>query len=181
MRKRNIYRNEEPKNQAAFRLPEPGMVDLRFGMTSEFWLEQRDSGLTVTVHETSTTAYSTIAIKDAAEILQRSGIAVPPRFEDDQCIYFLRSGEFVKIGESANLECRIEKLQMCCPYPITPALIVRGMSVEEEKKFHQIFAADRIHGEWFKLSRGVADCIARYATCRFFGCFRKVSGFLWGE
>lgn len=72
----------------------------------------------------------------------------------DKCgVYFVRCGDFVKIGRATSVRRRILNAQTFCPFPLelvrlepcaTPA-----ESATLEKQFHGQFAAHRYRGEWF--------------------------------
>lgn len=64
-------------------------------------------------------------------------------------VYFLRAGEFIKIGKSSGHPgSRIAALQTGCPFPITLAAWEFG-GLEREAELHRRFAGLRRHGEWF--------------------------------
>jgi T5orf172 domain len=63
-------------------------------------------------------------------------------------IYFVKSGEFIKIGYSRSLEARFHKLRTDVPVALELLHIEQG-SVKQEKCFHRRFAAIRSRGEWF--------------------------------
>lgn len=69
-------------------------------------------------------------------------------------IYFLRAGEFVKIGQSRRWKSRLDQMQTGSPYTIVPLLILRG-SPAMEKTLHSRFRADHFRGEWFRLGPAV--------------------------
>jgi hypothetical protein len=62
------------------------------------------------------------------------------------CVYFCRSslgGDLVKIGYTTNLGARMSDLKA------EPLLAVPGTR-DEEARLHKLFAAARVHGEWFR-------------------------------
>lgn len=71
-------------------------------------------------------------------------------------VYFMYSGGRVKIGYSAGLVSRHTTLKTAGPFPPVVVLIVGG-TPDTEKQFHGRFAADRLHGEWFSLSKGMRN------------------------
>ena len=68
------------------------------------------------------------------------------------CIYFLGREECVKIGKTKNIDGRVEALKSYVPFKAELLHSIRSKNViQDEKKFHKIFAEKRINGEWFKL------------------------------
>jgi hypothetical protein len=66
-----------------------------------------------------------------------------------EIVYFLRAGEFIKIGKSTHSgRRRIAELQTGCPYPISLIAEIQG-GLREEAALHRRFAHIRAHGEWF--------------------------------
>jgi hypothetical protein len=64
-------------------------------------------------------------------------------------IYFIRNGEFVKIGRAAYPEQRLAQLQIGNPTPLELLATVPG-GRGEEYVLHKHFAAFGVGGEWFK-------------------------------
>lgn len=65
------------------------------------------------------------------------------------CIYFIRSGNLVKIGYTAgNPEVRLKKLQIGSPTKLTLAGTIEGDNVIE-RQLHWRFKSQHSHGEWF--------------------------------
>ncbi len=66
-------------------------------------------------------------------------------------IYFLRSGEYVKIGQSRGWRGRLAQMQTGSPHTIVPLLVI----IDEprlERRLHIRFRASRFRGEWFHMS-----------------------------
>lgn len=63
-------------------------------------------------------------------------------------IYFVRSGEFIKIGQSKQWKKRIEQMQVGSPHTII-TLLVLVAEPSLEGKLHNWFRADHFRGEWF--------------------------------
>lgn len=63
-------------------------------------------------------------------------------------IYFIRSGQYVKIGVSNAPKKRIAAIQSGNPNPIEILAIIDG-SYEQEAALHQLFADAHHMGEWF--------------------------------
>lgn len=73
-------------------------------------------------------------------------------------IYFLRAGEFVKIGQSKRWRIRREQMQIGSPYTIVPLLVL----IDEpklERKLHNKFRASHFRGEWFHMGPAISAFI----------------------
>lgn len=53
----------------------------------------------------------------------------------------------IKIGRSVNVDVRLKDIQACSPIPVSVLATRKGSS--REKLYHRLFAAHRLHGEWF--------------------------------
>ncbi len=73
-------------------------------------------------------------------------------------VYFLRCGDFVKIGFSAVPDIRLRDLKNSCPYPID-VLGVHAGSRRLERGLHYHFRALRHDGrrEWFSVNEEILD------------------------
>jgi hypothetical protein len=70
-------------------------------------------------------------------------------------VYFLAGGDRVKIGVSnKGMPGRIENLQSSCPIRLSLVLALHG-ETRDEARLHARFAADRLHGEWFRFSPSI--------------------------
>lgn len=70
----------------------------------------------------------------------------------EEIVYFLRAGEFIKIGKTTgDPSSRVAQLQTGCPFPIEVLATMPG-GRGREAKLHKKFAALRAHGEWFHAS-----------------------------
>lgn len=63
-------------------------------------------------------------------------------------IYFMASGDFIKIGYSKSPDARFIKMSTDSPMDLELLHIEPG-TVRQEKVFHRHFAAIRTRGEWF--------------------------------
>jgi hypothetical protein len=76
-----------------------------------------------------------------------------------QCVYFIRSGEYTKIGYTADLPKRMSTLQTANPERLELVHKIVIMYAEKvECDLHQMFAEYNVGGEWFKLP---TDAIAQ--------------------
>jgi hypothetical protein len=75
-------------------------------------------------------------------------------------VYFItcREAKAVKIGHSVDPYGRLPEIQLGCPLPLKVEAIVAG-GASEEKRYHGWFAAERIHGEWFRLTEMIETII----------------------
>jgi hypothetical protein len=69
----------------------------------------------------------------------------------DGVIYFVGYDNYVKIGFSTNPKTRVDDLQTGAPKPLKTYLILKG-TLEDERRHHEMFAAHRLNGEWFRYS-----------------------------
>lgn len=75
-------------------------------------------------------------------------------------VYFLRCGDFVKIGFSKNPKGRARALAASLPFQIELAAAYPGTFFHEQK-LHRLFAPHRARGEWFRLHADIAAVIER--------------------
>lgn len=74
-------------------------------------------------------------------------------------IYFIKSGNKIKIGTSIDVKARMAKMQVGSAEKLELLLTVPG-GAERERQLHSQFAGDRLSGEWFKMSGAIRDFIA---------------------
>lgn len=77
-------------------------------------------------------------------------------------VYFIRSGDSgaIKIGYAGNLVERLKELQIGNPCELAVVLAIPG-DHGIERRFHSMFARDRIRGEWFAMSERMAAVIGQ--------------------
>lgn len=80
------------------------------------------------------------------------------RHYDGASVYFVRSGDLVKIGHSLNVTKRLSALQIGSPVPLELWHVVKGQR-SLEKELHERFSADRAHGEWFRVSPAITEYV----------------------
>lgn len=76
-------------------------------------------------------------------------------------VYFIHSLDdpqgLVKIGfTDRDLDARLAALQIGSPVRLSLMLAIKG-DRSVERHLHEVFAADRCHGEWFRPSRELCD------------------------
>lgn len=70
-------------------------------------------------------------------------------------IYFIQSGEFVKIGIAIDVETRMALFQIGNPIKlILIKAFVTERAYQEESDLHLIFDKYRVYGEWFRINSG---------------------------
>jgi hypothetical protein len=75
---------------------------------------------------------------------------------EEQSVYFVQSGEFVKIGISSGAANRLQKMQVGNPTKMEPLFSLPG-GKEREAALHGRFRAYHHRGEWFRLEGELAD------------------------
>lgn len=69
--------------------------------------------------------------------------------ERGEIVYFLRAGDFVKIGKATgSTTARVNQLKTGCPFPIEVMATING-GLDKERSLHEQFSHIRAHGEWF--------------------------------
>lgn len=87
-------------------------------------------------------------------------------------IYFVRSGEFIKIGQSKRWKERVENMQVGSPHTIV-VLLVLIAEPKLESKLHNWFRTDHFRGEWFHsgpailayIKEHLPECVAKSGKC----------------
>lgn len=104
--------------------------------------------------------------------VRRKRILTPPAMADwsdpdeadpDSCVYFLYSAGKIKIGTTKNIDYRHGALSGASPLPVLCVCQFTGGRVTE-RKFHEAFKADRLHGEWFTLSADMRGLITEHGN-----------------
>lgn len=103
--------------------------------------------------------------------IRRKRVLIPPPPEADEdgyldtdsCVYFLYSAGKIKIGTTINLNYRHGAISGASPLPVFWVCEFAGGRVTE-RKFHEAFKADRLHGEWFALSDDLRWLISRHGA-----------------
>lgn len=73
-------------------------------------------------------------------------------------IYFIRSGDFIKIGFSKNTDYRMRHLQIANPHPLELVIEIEGDKMIENY-LHLILKREHHRGEWFHFNETVARFI----------------------
>lgn len=73
-------------------------------------------------------------------------------------IYFIRCGEFVKIGFSKKPKVRLRALAIASPFELV-TLATHAGSQEDERALHKWLAPHRHRGEWFRWHADVEQII----------------------
>lgn len=80
----------------------------------------------------------------------------------DGLVYFVRSGEKVKIGFANDLDSRVRHLQNSAPTELEIMGTIAGTK-DIERFLHHIFRKRRLHGEWFSLDQPLREFIHEHA------------------
>lgn len=68
-------------------------------------------------------------------------------------VYVLRSGPYYKIGRTKDFNQRISQLRIQLPFEVELFKVINTDDCAKlEKCLHQIYAEERVNGEWFELS-----------------------------
>jgi len=78
--------------------------------------------------------------------------------EDDGYVYFIRDGEYMKIGYSTDVQQRMKSLITANPRDIELIAVFPG-STKTERELHSAFAYCRHRGEWFHIDPKMYDII----------------------
>ena len=66
-------------------------------------------------------------------------------------LYFIRCGEYIKIGTSDNVPRRLRDLQVANPQKLELLCTLEGQG-HLEQEFHRLFDYQKVRGEWFDFS-----------------------------
>lgn len=78
-------------------------------------------------------------------------------------IYFIYSAGRVKIGYSTNWRSRVDQVCRGCSHPAELILVIPG-DRQWERGCHNLFAAYREGGEWFRCEGKVREFLQLYAS-----------------
>jgi Meiotically Up-regulated Gene 113 (MUG113) protein len=94
--------------------------------------------------------------RDYRDQVRRSGLP-------DSGVYFIQSGNAVKIGTSKTIAARLRALRTMSPLPIELLGVIPG-GREEEAQLHREWSSQRLHGEWFTATPELLGRIAGMCT-----------------
>jgi hypothetical protein len=80
-------------------------------------------------------------------------------------IYFIRCGEFVKIGRALNPETRVKDLQVGNPYEVELLGAFDGDDAEEGR-LHAAFGQYHHRAEWFFLSQSIRAFVTKVCSAK---------------
>lgn len=78
------------------------------------------------------------------------------------CVYFVKAGEFVKIGYSKDFSNRIGGIQTGCPITLEPLLFFANCEACDERDIHATFRELRTNGEWFKYEGSLRSSVEEF-------------------
>jgi hypothetical protein len=71
----------------------------------------------------------------------------------------------IKIGMAVDPPRRLSELRIGCPYPMVLLAAVQVKdAAAEERRYHALFASQRIHGEWFTCSEPLRSLAMSLST-----------------
>lgn len=73
-------------------------------------------------------------------------------------IYFIKQGDYVKIGYTSNIQKRIAQLQTSSPNRLKLIGLIDG-TLDDESEYHRRFSHLRGNGEWFVHTQGLDNFI----------------------
>lgn len=76
-------------------------------------------------------------------------------------VYFIKSGDFIKIGKSTDPNERLKHLQIGNPEKLK---LIATSAVVPEKSFHDMLSEHRVTGEWFKNNEEVSEVMEMYKS-----------------
>jgi len=74
--------------------------------------------------------------------------APPEPVVERSVVYFVKSGDFVKIGRTTNFPDRLAKLQVGTPHALEVLHVIKGGS-KREAEIHRALRDYHYRGEWF--------------------------------
>jgi hypothetical protein len=74
-------------------------------------------------------------------------------------VYFIRCGEYVKVGFTKNPQERTKSLRSMTPYPTKMLKVIAG-TMAGERAIHKVLAEYHHHFEWFRLEDTLREAIA---------------------
>ena len=69
-------------------------------------------------------------------------------------VYYIKQGDFVKIGRTNRLQRRMSALQIGNPEPLR---LLAWLPGHNEKEHHQRWRNERVRGEWFRHVEGMPE------------------------
>lgn len=94
------------------------------------------------------TGSSKQCVRCSSRIKGRKGLYARNAGKD---LYFVRCGEFIKIGVSSDVPKRLKALKSSNPHPLELMYHGVGEGVHEEQ-WHLLYQDMHLHGEWFRVS-----------------------------
>lgn len=73
-------------------------------------------------------------------------------------LYFLRGGDYIKIGRTVDFDRRLSELKVSSPYELELIALIENKGCYEFR-IHDLFKKIRVKGEWFKDDQSISDFI----------------------
>jgi hypothetical protein len=77
-------------------------------------------------------------------------------------VYFVRTGDFVKIGVSTDVVKRMGAFITASPLPLHLLGVIPGATQSDERQLHQRFLGLHVNGEWFHAAAEILEEAARW-------------------
>lgn len=77
----------------------------------------------------------------------------------DSVVYFIRAGDFIKIGTTTDLKSRMQTIRTHCPFDLELLHTIPG-SVNTEMRVQSRFRKLHVRGEWFRDDLAIRKYIA---------------------
>ena len=88
---------------------------------------------------------------------------------DPTYIYFIKCGDFVKIGKAKDVAARMKDLQIGNPYPLELLITIKEDFISEKDVHKFLIEKNQQHqGEWFYYGEEIIsfiDLIKKYDNC----------------
>jgi hypothetical protein len=79
-------------------------------------------------------------------------------------VYFVRCGDFVKVGFAVDVDSRVAELQTGNPHKLQMMAVLTDVLPSTERLFHRVMHEYRHRGEWFRLDEAVCRLISHIAS-----------------
>ena len=106
--------------------------------------------------------FGSVVSKDTSKWECVSKFTSYPIVKGKQYLYLFKSGDYYKIGITANVQSRLNTMQTCNPVAVSLVYACLVPNARKaEKHLHFKYSDYSIHGEWFKFTKGAYDRILK--------------------
>lgn len=126
-----------------------------FAVIENFGIQWVDDSISIEIHEKISD--ENIDLLNGARLYDQTYIELQGLEENswrkftDGWIYFVRSGNYIKIGHSTRIASRLHDLQIGSPEKLEIMTIEAGGRAEEIR-IHKMFKEEYLRGEWFNFT-----------------------------